>query len=102
MSNKHTCPACQSHLSSIYDVLTEGAHPDACPHCGLPGETLREIHRVREGHANAAVKAEFEALAIRAGRAEAEAAKFKAKLDRIQAYFAGFNWDGAEEEWFGD
>lgn len=100
MSNKYECPSCKSYSSRIYDVF-EGEYEN-CPNCGLSGEAMREIHRARESHANAEVKAKFEALTVRAGKAEAEAANLRHKLDRIQEYFAGFNWEGREGEYFGD
>lgn len=100
MSNKWTCPGCQSHTSRIYDVF-DGEYEN-CPNCGLSGEVMREIHRVREQHVSAAVAAQFEELALRAGRAEAENAKLTAKLKRIRGYFEHFNWDGAEGGCFDD
>lgn len=102
MSRKFECPSCKSYTSALADVYDHDRYPDQCPTCGLPGETLREIYRVRETHANAEVTKRFEELAIRAGKAEATAANLQSKLDRIHEYFAGFNWEGREGEYFGD
>ena len=85
---KANCPACNSHLSALYEVLQgermyEG-RADSCPNCGLPGDTIREVARVREGHASAEVKEQAEAAMVRAGKAEAEVAKLRARLDAAQ------------------
>jgi hypothetical protein len=100
VSNKYECPSCKSYTSRIYDVF-DGEH-EACPNCGLSGDVMREIRRVREGHASDEVKAQFEELAVRAGKADADAAKYKAKLDRIRGYFTNFSWEDAERDYFGD
>lgn len=94
MSEKYECPACKSHTSGIYDAF-EGER-EACPVCGLPGETMREIARVRESHASEELKGRVEALMVRAGKAEAERDALRVKLDRVKHYFADFDWEGAE------
>ena len=85
---KATCPACNSYLSALYEVLQgermyEG-RADSCPNCGLPGDTIREIAKVRESHASAEVKQQAEDAMVRAGKAEAEVAKIRARLDAAQ------------------
>lgn len=100
MSNKYECPSCKAYSSRIFDVF-DGEY-DNCPNCGLSGDAMREIHKARESHASAEVIAKYEALELRAGRAEAELATKTAKLERIKRYFAGFNWDGVEGDCFGD
>jgi hypothetical protein len=97
VSNKHTCPACDSHTSGIYDALH--GKRESCPTCGLPGETMREVERVRETHASEELKAQVEALMVRASKAEAERDGLKVKLDRVKSYFANFNWDKPERGW---
>ena len=94
MSSKYECPACKSYTSAIYDAF-EG-ELQGCPVCGLPGETMREIARVRESHASEALKDQVEGLMVRAGKAEAERDALKVKLDRVKYYFANFDWDGPE------
>lgn len=95
MSNKLECPSCKSYLSAIYDAW-EG-ELDQCPSCGLSADVIRDVYRVRESHASAEVVAQFEALAVRAGNAERDAAAAKAKLNRIRWYFRDFDWDRWEE-----
>jgi len=99
VTRKFTCPSCQSHLSALAEVYDGDAYPDACPTCGLAGETLREIYRVRETHASAEVTAKFEELAVRAGKAEAEATNLKRKLARLRSYLGAFDWEGREREY---
>jgi ribosomal protein S27AE len=96
VSNKHECPACKSYTSGIYDALHD--EREACPTCGLPGETMREIERVRETHASEEMKGQVEVLVVRTAKAEAERDGLKVKLDRVKNYFANFNWDGAERD----
>lgn len=49
MSEKMTCPACDSHLSSILRAFTEGRD---CPSCGLPASVAWDLHRYRNRKAD--------------------------------------------------
>jgi multidrug resistance efflux pump len=92
VSEKATCPACNAHLSGVYDALI-GTKP-ACPSCGLAGDALREIEHARKRHADAELTAQLEAAVIRYGKAEAELKKLRARLRGIRQEFA--DWERAE------
>lgn len=94
MSNKWTCPGCQSNTSRIYDVFV--GEFENCPNCGLSGDAMREIHAARQSHASEQIKSKFEELTLRAGRAEAELVSANRKLERIRAFFGHFNWERIE------
>lgn len=49
MSNKRTCPGCDSHTSSVWHAVEAG---EDCPHCGLSCSAIIEIDRVQESRAN--------------------------------------------------
>jgi hypothetical protein len=81
MTYKFTCPGCQTATSdNSRGFLDEGA----CPKCGLSGDVIREIWRVRESHATDEVKTQFEQLATRAGVAEAKVLRLERRLERIK------------------
>jgi hypothetical protein len=81
MSYTITCPGCNGTSSEIARGYREEGK---CPECGLSHDVLHEIWRVRESHATEQVKVECEALAVRAGLAEAKALRLERKLERIQ------------------
>lgn len=86
MSEKATCPGCDSHTSAIYAVL-HGTDPwgkQECPYCGLPRESMVAVIEARRRKADADLTERFAAAEIRAGRAEAELVKLRHRLDRIR------------------
>lgn len=92
MSDKMTCPGCDSHTSGVLRAFGTG---EPCPYCGLSHATMSELdekHRtVRASRANGEVKAIAEAALLRAGRAEAT-------VERLQRQLAGVRAALAEEE----
>jgi len=64
---------------------------DACGNCGLAPETIRQVLAARSSVADEKLKAQFEELALRAGRAEAALVSVNRKLERIRAYFGRFD-----------
>lgn len=93
MSNKACCPGCDSYLSAIWEIM-HGERWEPCPKCGLPAETLIKIQQARESHASKELAEKYEALAIRCGRAEAEAAYLRSQLCRIRSAV-----DGTPDHW---
>lgn len=81
MTYKVQCPGCNTHTSEVARGYSEEGK---CPACGLSQEVLHEIWRVREGHATAEVKAQFEEMAVRAGKAEAQVLRLTRKLEAVQ------------------
>lgn len=91
MTWKFTCPGCQTATT---DNSREATESGKCPNCGLSMDVVREIWRVREGHATDEVKARFEELAVRAGKAEAELRIVKHRLERVQeAANGGYDYE---------
>ena len=78
MTYKIHCPGCGGNTTDI----ARGYHDDGkCPECGLSQDTLHEIWRARESHANEALKAQVEAWMVRAGKAEAQVLRLTRKVD---------------------
>ena len=96
VSEKASCPACNAHLSAIWDIL----HPDwhdgdkACPSCGLPGAVIREVEAARKARADAELTAKLEQALVRAGKAEGELARLRGRLYRVRQVFA--EWERKE------
>lgn len=90
MSDKMTCPGCDSHASAVLRAF-EDCEP--CPYCGLSWSTaaeLEEKHRtVRQSRANEEMKAIAEAALLRAGRAEAAAERLQRQVDAVRAALGG-------------
>lgn len=81
MSDKMTCPACDSYTSSILQAYEDGSR---CPVCGIPAEVTVAVLEARKRNADADLTERYEAAEIRAGRAEAEARKLRRHLDAIK------------------
>lgn len=77
MSNKTSCPACDSHTSGIWEAFNCGL---PCPVCGLAAEVYLKIEMIRRSHASDEAKAEAESALKRAGTAEAELSRVRRKL----------------------
>jgi transcription elongation factor Elf1 len=84
--HKFTCPGCNATTS---DVARGYREEGKCPTCGLSQEVLYAVWRVRESHATANVKEEYEAMAVRAGKAEAEVARLTRRLESIKEAVEG-------------
>lgn len=93
MSNKLSCPGCGSHTSGVYVAVADGA---PCPHCGLAADAIITVHDARRRAADADLLAQLEAAVVRAGRAEAEAAKVKERLRQVIDLVA--EWRQEDEE----
>lgn len=81
MSEKMTCPGCQSHTS---DVLRAYNDDEPCPHCGLPKSATTQVLAARKKAADADLTARYEELALRVGRAEGETVKLRNVVDQIR------------------
>lgn len=91
MTYKIHCPGCGGNTTDIARGYQEVGK---CPECGLSQDTLHEIWRARESHANDELKAKFEAMAVRAGVAEAKALKLERRLEHVQdAVNGGYDHD---------
>ena len=93
MGNKAECPACKAWTSGVRDAM-DGVL-GSCPHCGLAGEVIGGVYAAREALANADLIAKYEAVLVRAGKAEAETRKLRKRLDVVQAAMDG--WPGDQD-----
>lgn len=84
MGNKATCPACDSHTSAIFQAFGVG---DPCPYCSLPADAAMEVERAARRGADADLQQRCLDAERRAAKAEAEAARLGAKLERIRWAF---------------
>jgi transcription elongation factor Elf1 len=80
MSRKMTCPACNSHTSSVLAAFEEGR---PCPNCGLSAGAALEIEGVRQRRADEDLKARLEAAIKERDAAQRELRLTKARLERI-------------------
>lgn len=80
MSRKMTCPACNSHTSSVLAAFEEGR---PCPNCGLSSEAALEIAGVRQRRADEDLKARLETAIKERDAAQRELRLVKARLERI-------------------
>ncbi len=84
MSNKATCPGCDSHTSSIWNVLYGDDWEDKCPVCGLSVDAMREVIAVRRSSADKELREKYEAVVKRADTAENEARELRQVVDSIR------------------
>jgi hypothetical protein len=61
MSEKLTCPGCNSHTSEIFRAISTD---DPCPYCGLSARAIIEIDRVRSARADTQLIERTEELII--------------------------------------
>lgn len=85
MSAKLTCPGCNSHTSDVLGAVRAGM---PCPSCGLSASAITEVLTARERGANEELTAKYEAVVIRAGRAETEVRALRAKLEDLRELIA--------------
>jgi hypothetical protein len=86
---KAECPACKAYLSGVWEAL-EGER-SACPSCGLDSETMREVMRARKALADKELAERCEQALIRAGKAERDLARLRARVYTVRAAFA--DWE---------
>ena len=91
VSMKAECPACKAYLSGVWDAL-EGER-DSCPSCGLDAETMRQVMRARKALADKELTERCEQALIRAGRAEQELARLRARVYEVRDVFARWEQD---------
>ena len=82
MSNKVTCPGCESYTSAVFQAVHEG---EPCPYCGLPASTIAEVNAVREARGDEQLREKLAEALTRAGRAEAEVARLRDMARSVRA-----------------
>ncbi|WP_435601335.1 hypothetical protein [Streptomyces sp. C10-9-1] len=80
MTRKMTCPACNSHTSSVLAASEEGR---PCPICGLSADAALEIDGVRQQRSDEALKARLETAIKERDAAQRELSLVKYRLERI-------------------
>jgi hypothetical protein len=81
MSNKMTCPGCNSHTSAVLSDYMAG---DPCRYCGLSASATEEILAVRRSVADEALKARLEEVLRKFDEADRRAAGLERKLSDIR------------------
>lgn len=81
MSQKMTCPGCNSHTSDVFYAVERD---DPCPYCGLPAESILAVDVVRQSRADQGLKEKFIEAEVRAGKAEAERDRLREQLREIR------------------
>ena len=81
MSQKMTCPACNAHLSSVYQAFENG---EPCPNCGLSHEAAQEVLSAKARNADETLRARLTELLAERDAAVARAEKAESKLQRIK------------------
>lgn len=80
MGQKMTCPACDSHSSSVLNAFEEGR---PCPNCGLSAQAALEIQMVRQRRADEDLKAKLETAIKERDEAQRELRWAKQRLEQI-------------------
>jgi len=81
MSHKIECPSCKAYTSSVATAYDRG---EDCPYCGLSSTAMATVLEVRKRYDESELRDKYEAAEVRAGRAEAEAAKLAAAIRQIK------------------
>lgn len=85
MSEKATCPGCNSHTSALMAVLR--GEEDQCPYCGLSAAAMIEVIAVQDSRASEQMNARISEAIVARDRAEQRAAKAEATLQRLRRLF---------------
>lgn len=88
MSDKMSCPGCNSYTSS---VLTAFKDDRPCPHCGLSAEATVELLAVREKVANDELKTKLTAALVRADKAERRVYRLEDAVREIRGNLEGLD-----------
>lgn len=81
MSEKMTCPVCNSRTSSVLNAVSHG---DPCPVCGTPADTVLQVEQLRELRADGALKARVEELLIELGKVTAERDRLAQMVEAVR------------------
>lgn len=81
MSDKTTCPGCNSRTSAIRQAVQDG---EPCPYCGLPADVIWQVEGVRARQADETLKAEVERLLIENGKLTAERDRLARQVEQIR------------------
>jgi len=97
MADKMTCPACESHTSSILAAFNNDL---PCPVCRLPADAARAVIEAEERHVSEELQQRYIEAEQRATKAEREArvlrnrlAALRAVLDESDDAFDPGGWD---------
>lgn len=80
MSEKRTCPACQSHTSAVLRAYLEGT---PCPYCALPAGAAEAVEKAREHHVAEETVARLIEAEKRVAAVEHENTQLRWKLAQI-------------------
>ncbi len=81
MSEKLSCPGCDTYTSKRLQQLQDG---EPCGNCGLSAQATEEILVVRRVQGDMRLKEKLEAALIRAGKAEGERDKLARQVENIR------------------
>lgn len=81
MSEKMTCPGCDSHTSSVFTAYCNG---ESCPYCDLPHEAFKMINDARKNSVSKQIIVEYTESKRKAVELEKENRLLKAKLSSIE------------------
>lgn len=82
MSEKMTCPGCDSHTSSVLRAYEDGQD---CPLCGLSYQAADEILTLRDKKANADLKSRVTQLLKEKSKAEEQARLWERKYRLLKS-----------------
>lgn len=83
MSEKATCPGCNSHTSAIAAVLRGDGEPK-CPYCGLSASAMLEVIDARRRTNDEVLLERVTSATVKADRLESENIALRAALDRVR------------------
>jgi hypothetical protein len=81
MSEKLTCPGCNTHTSQRLAELQDGR---PCSSCGLSAAATEEILTVRARWSEGLLREQLEAALVRAGKAEGERDTLRRRLEHVR------------------
>lgn len=81
MSEKMTCPVCDSRTSAVLSGVREGS---GCPYCGASASLIQQVDDLRNRNVESALVEQLVDLGSRAEKAEAEAARLRGILASLR------------------
>ena len=82
MSEKMTCPGCNSHTSGVLFAVREGRR---CPYCGLSPAAILEVNAIQLSKADQDLKDRAEKAIVAEAKLESELAWCKSQLNKIRS-----------------
>jgi hypothetical protein len=81
VSDKMTCPICDSYTSSVHWAVSQG---EPCPYCGTSAALIEQINELRDRRGDEQLKTELQEALVRLATMTRTCQELRITLDRVR------------------